>query len=394
MLPRARSPVGDVGAPGARPEEGAASSSWNVGGPASGVDAGRSRGRSGKRPGSADHTVALGTAIQGLRGRFPPQSGFRAEGESARFRAGVGAPTAWGEATRSGEGWMPPTAWGRLPSGQLAVSVPVLWRRGPCRGFPAGALTPPLWFPQMASLRLRTDLEHPPLTLKAGEGAIKRGRSHPGGLRGDAGSQALRACCLPAPPDKPRGMAPAAFHTEGERAGTLFSPHIPVEAAGERGQEGEECLKHNQNPKPTFTGPTVRPPPGPSGPCPCRHRSAKPGCRLARAPNATLLRPVPCQARLQVLYASCCAHPPPFSIHCAVNGHWRCVQSGASDTDAAVVCRVHASEWHRGSPCAPERGLSGDSRSSSYNCSTLGPSLTLLFHFSHPRVKQKFWILV
>ncbi|CAI9156661.1 unnamed protein product [Rangifer tarandus platyrhynchus] len=153
MLPRARSPVGDVGAPGARPEEGAASSSWNVGGPASGVDAGRSRGRSGKRPGSADHTVALGTAIQGLRGRFPPQSGFRAEGESARFRAGVGAPTAWGEATRSGEGWMPPTAWGRLPSGQLAVSVPVLWRRGPCRGFPAGALTPPLWFPQMASLR-------------------------------------------------------------------------------------------------------------------------------------------------------------------------------------------------------------------------------------------------
>ncbi|CAM9651379.1 unnamed protein product [Rangifer tarandus platyrhynchus] len=84
MLPRARSPVGDVGAPGARPEEGAASSSWNVGGPASGVDAGRSRGRSGKRPGSADHTVALGTAIQGLRGRFPPQSGFRAEVGSKR----------------------------------------------------------------------------------------------------------------------------------------------------------------------------------------------------------------------------------------------------------------------------------------------------------------------
>ncbi|CAI9156662.1 unnamed protein product [Rangifer tarandus platyrhynchus] len=213
-----------------------------------------------------------------------------------------------------------------------------------------------------------------PARVGPGEGAIKRGRSHSGGLRGDAGSQALRACCLPAPPDKPRGMAPAAFHTEGERAGTLFSPHVPVEAAGERGQEGEECLKHNQNPKPTFTGPTVRPPPGPSGPCPCRHRSAKPGCRLARAPNTMLLRPVPCQARLQVLYASCCAHPPPFSIHCAVNGHWRCVQSGASDTDAAVVCRAPLFLMRLLRSDGPGPGLTPHGRSASLGLSFRNPA--------------------
>ena len=108
-----------------------------------------------------------------------------------------------------------------------------------------------------------------------------------------------------------------------------------------------------------------------------------------------LLRPVPCRARLQVLYASCCAHPPPFSIHCAVNGHWRCVQSGAADTDAAVVCRVHASEWHLG-PCVL---LSEASAGIHSLPAPVAPPwdhrlLCLLFHFSHPRVEQKFWILV
>lgn len=90
-------------------------------------------------------------------------------GEATPFQAGLGAPHGLGRGRlvpgRAGcpprSGKRPPIpgrggcphGLGPAPQGQLAVSVPVPWQRGPCRGFPAGALMPPLWFPQMASLR-------------------------------------------------------------------------------------------------------------------------------------------------------------------------------------------------------------------------------------------------
>ena len=60
-------------------------------------------------------------------------------------------------------------------------------------------------------------------------GARRRARSHPGGLRRDAGSQPLRESRLPAATGEfriwvPWGVAPAAFHVEGECAGGFQLP--------------------------------------------------------------------------------------------------------------------------------------------------------------------------
>ena len=157
--------------------------------------------------------------------------------------------------------------------------------------------------------------------------------------------------------------------------------------------------QQNQNPNQHAHRPHRPAAPSPSGPCPRRRRTALPSlsswlgqARTQAGAGSQHHAPEtrPARARPRVLYPSCCAHPPPFSIRCAVNGQWCCVQSGAVDANATVVCWVHALE-----------GITGHcvllSKASAGIHSLAAPAappwdhhlLVLLFHFGHPCVEQK-----